>query len=95
MIFRFRVFQWFYYFQYFLLAVDKLVFRYTQNWRDVAHNMVLFCQIYLLMMMIVISTFRWTMEVAWLYMVDDMTGHECATCCHLALGKVDKNHHLD
>ena len=54
--------QCFYYFQYFLFAVDKLVFCYTQSWREVAHNMVSFRKIYHLMMIIVISAFRWTAE---------------------------------
>ena len=62
-IFRFHFSQCFY---YSLFTVDKLVFRYTHSWRDVAHNMVPFRKIYLLMMIIVKSAFRWTVEVAWL-----------------------------
>ena len=45
---------------------DKLVFRYIHSWRDIAYNMVSFRKIYLLMTIIVISAFRWTVEVAWL-----------------------------
>ena len=67
-----------------------LVFRYTHSWRDVAHNIGLFCKISLLMMIIVISA-----EVAWLYMVDDLTGCESNLFRHLAFDKVNKNHHLD
>ena len=51
---------------YFLLAVDKLVFRYTHSWRYVDHNMVWFRKIYLLMLIFVRSAFRWTVEFDWL-----------------------------
>ena len=47
----------FFNFQLFPLAVDKLVIHYTHSWRGVAQNMVSFHKIYVLMMIIVISTF--------------------------------------
>ena len=56
---------------------------------------MLFRKIYLLMMIIVISAFRWTAEVACLKMVGDLTGCERNVFRHLAFDKVNKNRHLD
>ena len=46
-------------------------------------------------MISVINAFRWTVEIAWLYMMGDLAGCECNVFRRLVYDKVDKNHHLD